>query len=170
MENISYEEYLKKRTQFEKERYLKEFENYPVGEAFRKSKYDMKYDYEFLDNVGMPASAYCNPRSKRNSINSASLYFEKLDINTCEEYLTGKVFTRVVNPEDGTVCFYNEETGLYFDFKKYFEKAVGMILDDVYTNNVIPFFEYFEEIKKEDDRLRSKSVNLMLKKQLKYTK
>ena len=41
-----------------------------------------------------------------------------------------------------------------------------MIIDDVYTNNVVPFFNYFEEIKKEDDRLRAKSLNLMLKKEL----
>ena len=170
MQNITYEEHLKERAQFKKKRYLWEFEKYPVGEAFRKVRFDMKYDYEFLDGVGMPSYIYSNPRSKRNSINSISLYFEKLDNNTCEEYLTGKVFTRVVNPKDGAVCFYNEETGLYFDFNNYFEKAVGMILDDVYTHNVIPFFEYFEELKKEDDKLISKSVDLMLKKQLKYTK
>lgn len=170
MENNNYEEYLKQRTQFVKERYLKEFEKYPVGESFRKVKFDMECDYEFLDNVGMPAPMYFNPRSKRNDINSMSLYFVKVNNNICEEYVTGKKFIRFVNPKTGTVCFYNEETGLYFDFSNYFEKAVGMILDDVYTYNVIPFFEYYEELKKEDNRLRSKSVDLMLRKQLKHTK
>jgi hypothetical protein len=166
MEDIEYEEHLKKKEQFERERYLKEFEEYPAGDVFRKVKYSMKYEYEFVDDVVIPAAAYINPKSKRNTINSISLYFIKINNNICEEYLTGRKFIRYVNPENGEVCFYNEQTGLYFNFNNYFEKAVGMIIDDVYTNNVVPFLEYFEDLKEEDDRLRAKSLNLMLKKEL----
>ena len=121
MEVDEYNEHLRKREQFERERYLKEFEKYPAGEAFRRDKYGMKYDYEFIDNVVMPASVYFNPKSKRNAINSSSLYFIKINDNICEEYLTGKKFIRYVNPKTGKVCFYNHQTGLYFNFDLYFE-------------------------------------------------
>ena len=130
----------------------------------------MRYDYEFIDNVVMPSASYFNSKSKRNGINSTSLYFIKINNNICEEYITGKKFIRYVNPKTGEVCFYNEQTGLYFDFNKYFEKAVGMIIDDVYTNNVIPFLKHFEGLKEEDDRLRAKSLSTTLKRGLKLTK
>ena len=51
MEVDEYNEHLRKREQFERERYLKEFEKYPAGEAFRRDKYGMKYDYEFQDDM-----------------------------------------------------------------------------------------------------------------------
>lgn len=157
-----FEEHIRKMEDFSKNRHLYKYEQLPMGEHFRKSKYDMRYDYEFIDDVIMPAALYFNSKSTRNAINSSSLYFVKINDNICEEYITGEKFIRYVNPKTGKTCFYNDKTGLHFNFNNYFEKAVGMIIDDVYTNNVIPFFDYFRELKREDDRLRSNSMKLML--------
>ena len=167
MESNEYEEYLKQREGRVKRYYLKKFEEFPNDGVFRKIKHDMDCDYEFIDNVVMPVSNYTNPRSKRNNINRISLYFVKVDNDTCVEYLTGEEFVRTIDPSDGSVHFYSDKTGLYFDFNSGFEPAVGMILDDVYTNSVVPFFNYYEELKKEDDRLRSNSAKLMLIRQKK---
>lgn len=170
MTNTEYEEYLKQSKRDYKNRFLKEYKEFPIDGKFRKLKKDIHCDYEFIEDAKAPTNAYFDPKSKRNGINSISLYFIKLDNDTCEEILTGKLFVRIYNPENDYTCFYNEETGLYFDFNNYFEKAIGMIIDNVYANNALNYFNYFERLKEEDDRLRSKSLSLMLKKQMNYSK
>jgi len=139
---------------------LIDYENSQNKVLFRKTIYDIKTDYEFLkefknpfkdesDRLGLPAFA------------RISLYFNKIDNNTCEELITKIKFIRT---NDNS--FYNEETGLYFNFNNYFERAVGhekIINTDEYALFVSNYINYFKNIKCHDDKKRYKGMNLLLK-------
>lgn len=149
---------------FKKERYLIEFEKMQNGEFFRKLKTEIFTDYEFLEDNGIIHIYYDN-NSTRNSINSVSLYFKKINDTLCEEVLTHTIFERT---DDNN--FYNDETGLAFNFNTGFEKAVGMKIDSVYLVNTNEYFNHYRKLQKEDIKITSKYHYLLLKKRLNFTK
>lgn len=159
-----YLKYLTEQNEFQEKRYLKEFEKLETEGFFRKLKNELIADYEFVEDKYLP-QYYVSNVSKRNLINSRSLYFEKINDNQCVEIVTGLLFGRT---EDNN--FYNEETGLRFNFDNGFEKAIGMELDDVYLVNAINYFNYYKNLNDLDIELRSKAQSLLLKKGMKFAK
>ena len=124
---------------------------------FRKTIYTMHKDYEFMSNkLGEDFSLV----ETLPAYAKISLYFNKINNDTCREVVTGKMFYRT---DDNS--FYNESTGLYFDFNDYFEKAVAhekIINNKEYKLFVINYFNKYEIIKKSDDKRINKAMNLML--------
>lgn len=149
---------------FERQRYLIEFEKFPVGEIFRKRKNELLTDYEFVEDTGkIKINYYAN--SNRNYLNSISVYLKKLNNNQCEEVLTHTLFERTKDNR-----FYSNETGLIFDFYNGFEKAVGMNLDWVYVDNINTYLEYYKKLQKEDNEKISKGQYLLLKRRINFSK
>ena len=157
-----YEKHLQKLERDKKERYIREFEKFPKGGIFRKLKIDITPDYEFVEDDGEIEKVYYS-NSNRNYINSTSLYFRKINNNLCVELITRKIFNRM---PDGV--FYNEETGLKFDFNSSFEEAIGLEIDWVYVDNTKNFFEHYEELQSIDKDKIDKYRCLLLKRGIKF--
>lgn len=158
-----YEEFLKDQEKKKRERYLKEFEESKNGEYFRKLKVELTSDYEFIENKKDYERVYF--RGMTSCINVKSLYFKKINNNTCMEVMTHEIFKRTKDN-----VFYNENTCLKFDFFKNFERAVCMDIDLIYAFNANNYFNYYKDLALKDEELRDKGKCLLLKKGINFTK
>ncbi len=137
---------------------LNDFNNANKLTLFRKTIYSMYTDYEFINNNEKEEVSLAESLPDYAKI---SLYFNKINNDVCREIVTGEMFYKT---NDNS--FYNERTGLYFDFNDYFEHAVAhekVINTKEYKLFVINYFNYYANLKRLDDKRVNKSMNLMLK-------
>lgn len=148
---------------------INDYENAKEKTLFRKTIRDIKTDYEFNNNCNNPF-VKINQRLDLPSFARYSLFFKKIDNNRCKELVSGLIFN--LNKGKNGNIFYNEESGLYFDLNRYFEPAVGhekIIKTIEYKLFVCNYFNYFINLKNEDDKVRNNGISLMLRNNIKYT-
>lgn len=151
----TYSEYLKdlKRRQTN----YKNFSESEVSTRFLVPYELMEYDYEFIYE------------RKRKNINTDKLYsdllvFEKISNDLCIEISTGLAFHR--SDEDD---FYNDRTGLYFNFNKDYcpvsdPQCVFFSLEEVfdYYRQTMEYISHYEDNMRKDVDKRAKSQMLLL--------
>ena len=142
-------------------RNIRQYEHFPKDGVFRKLVVDIKPDFEFSYDRGLYVRKEMEYNTSVPIHMRISLYFKKIDDDSCKEYVTGEVFVRKNDNR-----FYNESTGLTFDFYDYFEPGLAYekyIDDKEYKKLVNKFFNYFKSIKEEDDRKISNGYYQLLK-------
>ena len=125
---------------------------------FNVNKYDMKTDYEFLNNIKIRKD---NNKYLGIDIDPNSIVFKYINDNTCMEVATKEEFYKANDK-----YFYNENTGLLFNVNKI--DFNGLKPYDVescvlYSSITKYFFDEFRRLKEKDDELRSKGEYLLLK-------
>ncbi len=149
-----------------------QYDQAEVEALFRQTRYDMRTDYEFVDGFVSPFESDSNEYFQLSSLARISLYFKKIDNNTCKEITTGLIFKRY-NNKNGQDVFYNEKSGLYFGFRHNFERAIGhegFIHDAKYYLIVQDYFNYYINLKNFDDKNKSEGLSLLLKNNINYTR
>lgn len=142
-------------------RNIRQYERFPKDGVFRKLVDDMKPDFEFSSDRGLYVRKEMAYNTSVPMHIRTSLYFEKIDDDSCKEHVTGEIFVRTNDNR-----FYNENTGLRFDFYESFEPGLAYekyIDDENYKELVAKYFDHFREIKEEDDRKRSIGYYQLLK-------
>ena len=128
-------------------------------------KYDMKTDYEVIPNVTIKKEPY---GFLKMNLDPNVLCFEELSDGKCREVYTEALFQKVDETH-----YYNEDTGLVFDYNDRFIYGFYPFTDfdsiALYSRISLSFLNQFEMLKKRDDELRSKSQLILLKQNKKYT-
>lgn len=163
MEKNEYKEYLTKRA-----RGIRKYMECEDLGVFRKVIADIKPDYEFVKADAIKINDEFRSHVTLPSHIRNSLYFNKINEDACREITTGRIFYRTHNDS-----FYNEESGLHFNFYNYFEKGVAFeeyVILPEYKEMVRDYFDSYIALKREDDIQKSKAQYLLLKKGVDFTK
>ena len=120
---------------------------------FRKKTIYMRFEGLFLESYPSELPEY--------------LYFNKITDDACREMTTGRIFYRT---EDNS--FFNEECGLYFYLRGFVETPMDefnkVSNDEEYKESARNFFNYYVDLKNEDNTKRDKAECLMLQKGIKF--
>ena len=95
-----------------------------------------------------------------------SLFFNKINNETCRECVSGRVFYRTHDN-----CFYNAESGLYFDFSTGFQKSnadLDKVIDEDYKKTIFEYFDKHIKLKKMDEDFALKTETMLAKKSIYY--